>query len=347
MRAHIGTHPTTLAPRSPGTDLVVLAPVYNDWAAVRLLLPALDAELDRSNLRARVVLVDDGSFEPLPDPFITGQLCAISEIRVLRLRRNLGHQRALAVGLAFVQDQVPCDAVVVMDADGEDSPADVPRLVNELTARGGQTIVFAQRIRRSEGFVFTSLYRLYRAAHRVLTGISVQVGNFSVVPSALLDRLVVVSDLWNHYAAAVFQSRLPYTMVPTARGTRLSGRSSMNLVSLVGHGLSAIAVFADRVGVRILIAAIVALCVTVGTIGIALGRWLLTGYAPPIWLPVTAGVALLLIVQTAAAASLFVLHVLFTRAASTFIPARDYQFFVQSHEVVTGIANPAIQAAPR
>jgi hypothetical protein len=323
-------------------ELVVLAPVYNDWAALQLLLPRLDSELARHRLRARVVLIDDASFEPMPQELIHGELDAITEIRVLTLRRNLGHQRALAVGLSYVQERIPCDAVVVMDSDGEDNPADVPRLVAELAAREGRTIVFAQRIRRSEGFTFTFLYRLYRLAHRVLTGIPVQVGNFSIVPSALLDRLVVVSDLWNHYAAAVFHSRLPFTMIPIARGRRLAGRSSMNLVSLVGHGLSAIAVFADRVGVRVLIASIVALCTTVLIASAALGRWILTGEAPPVWLPIVAGVAILLVVQAAAAASLFVLHVLSTRAASTFIPARDYRFFIHSDELVTGPAGAPV-----
>jgi hypothetical protein len=317
-------------------DLVVISPVYNDWSAVQLLLPQLDAELAKHHLSARLVLVDDGSYERPPEQLAARVAGAITEIRILTLRRNVGHQRALAIGLAFVQEQMPCHAVVVMDADGEDNPSDVPRLVAELETRGGRTIVFAQRIRRSEGFVFTSLYKLYRVAHRMLTGISVQVGNFSVIPCSLLDRLVVVSDLWNHYAAAVFQSRLPYTMVPTARGRRLSGRSSMNLVSLVGHGLSAIAVFADRVGVRILISAIVALVATVTVLGVALGRWLLDGSVPPLWLITVAGIAVLLIVQVAAAASLFVLHVLFTRAQSTFIPVRDYRFFIHSDELVAG-----------
>jgi hypothetical protein len=163
-----------------------------------------------------------------------------------------------------------------------------------------------------------------------------------VVPRALLDRLVVVSDLWNHYAAAVFHSRLPYTMLPTPRGRRLAGKSSMNLVSLVGHGLSAIAVFADRVGVRVLIASIIAFCATLLVIGIALGRWALTGNAPPVWLPLVAGVMVLVILQAAVAASLFVLHVLSTRAGSTFIPARDYRFFIHSDELVTGHAGASV-----
>jgi hypothetical protein len=215
-------------------------------------------------------------------------------------------------------------------------------LVAEVAARGGRAIVFAQRIRRSEGFVFTFLYKLYRYAHLWLTGISVQVGNFSVVPRALLDRLVVVSDLWNHYAAAVFHSRLPYEMLPTPRARRLAGKSSMNLVSLVGHGLSAIAVFADRVGVRVLIASIVVFCATLLVVAVALGRWVLTGHAPPIWLPVVAGVMMLVVLQAAVAASLFVLHVLSTRAGSTFIPARDYRFFIHSDELVTGHAGASV-----
>ena len=340
MHDNLDGAPLSKSAATPG-ELVVLTPVYNDWSAVRLLLPLLDAELARQRLKARVVLIDDASFEPRPESLFN-DLDAITEIRVLTLRRNLGHQRALAVGLSYVQERIPCEAVVVMDADGEDNPADVPRLVAEMAAREGRAIVFAQRIRRSEGFIFTFLYRLYRLAHRVLTGIPVQVGNFSIVPSALLDRLVVVSDLWNHYAAAVFHSRLPFTMIPTPRGRRLAGRSSMNLVSLVGHGLSAIAVFADRVGVRVLIASIVALITTLLVVGAALGQWVLTGKAPPVWLPVVAGVALLVVVQAAAAASLFVLHVLFTRAASTFIPARDYRFFIHSDELVAGRAGALV-----
>lgn len=342
MHPKLGDGTTVSESRAFRGELVVLTPVYNDWTAIRLLLPMLDAELSKSGLSARVVLVDDASFEPMPERLIDRDLGAISEIRVLTLRRNLGHQRALAVGLSYVQERVPCEAVVVMDADGEDAPADVPRLVAELVESDGRRIVFAQRIRRSEGFVFTFLYKLYRYAHLVLTGISVQVGNFSVIPRGLLDRLVVVSDLWNHYAAAVFHSRLPYTMLPTPRAGRLAGKSSMNLVSLVGHGLSAIAVFADRVGVRVLIASIVAFCAILLVVGAALGTWVLTGQAPPLWFPIVVGVAVLVVLQAAVAASLFVLHVLSTRAGSTFIPARDYRFFIHSDELVTGHAGASV-----
>ena len=88
----------------------------------------------------------------------------------------------------------------------------------------------------------------------MLTGERVRVGNFSAIPPSLLPRLVAVSELWNHYAAAVFKSRIPYITIPTARGVRYAGQSTMNYVALVTHGLSAMAAFGDRIGVRLLMA---------------------------------------------------------------------------------------------
>jgi hypothetical protein len=323
---------TPVATAAAARHVVVICPVYEDWAAVRLLLPGIGRALAPIASCARVLLVNDGSPTSVPNDLVDESLDTIEEVRVLSLRRNVGHQRALAIGLAYAEANMPCDAVVVMDADGEDDPADIPRLLETMCATRPPSVVFAQRTRRSEGFVFTSLYRLYRSLHHLLTGIPVQVGNFSVIPRGVLDRLVVVSDLWNHYAAAVFQSRIPYTMVPTARARRLSGQSRMNFVSLVAHGLSAIAVFADRVGVRILIAALAVMSTSLAALGGVLLRLLLTGHPPPGWLIAGIVVAVVLTIQTAATAGLFVLQVLFARASSTFIPTRDYPFFVHSDE---------------
>ena len=86
-----------------------------------------------------------------PDIFPSVDPKAIARVDVLRLRRNVGHQRAIAIGLAFIHAHRPCRAVVVMDADGEDRPSDVPRLLARLDAAGDPAIVFAERTRRSSG----------------------------------------------------------------------------------------------------------------------------------------------------------------------------------------------------
>jgi hypothetical protein len=313
---------------SPPFTFAVLIPVYDDWDAVTLLLKRFDAVLESTGLQTRVLLVDDGSNTPIPDELMAVSLEAIRRIDVMTLRRNLGHQRAIAVALAFMDEKVPVDAVVVMDGDGEDAPEDVPRLLAAARQGNGRHIVFAERRRRSESLAFRVLYHAYRWVHLGLTGIPVRVGNFSVVPRVQLQKLVAVSELWNHYAAAVFKARLPRTLVPTTRGHRLSGRSRMNFVSLVGHGLSALSVHAELIGVRMLVLTVLLTLVVCGLLAtvVALKMW--TSLAIPGWATSAAGLLVLVLFQMLAFAIVFIFLVLHARSHPAFLPVRDYGYFV-------------------
>lgn len=313
-----------------GLSLGVLIPVFNDWEAVLLLLPRIDTAMGRYGARVEVLLVDDGSTDPLPGRVTSGSYQAIESVRVLRLRRNLGHQRAIAVGLAFLEDTSAADAVAVMDGDGQDDPEAIPALLDRMTELGNSTIVFAGRRRRAEGLFFRTFYYAYASMHRVLTGFGLRVGNFSVIPRAALRRLVAVGELWNHYAAAVYHSRLPHDRVPTPRAPRVGGKSKMNFIGLVTHGLSAISVYADRVGVRLLVASSAAFA---GVALVVLGAsvWGLMQHGQvPIWIADNIGVVLVLFVQFLLFTLLFCFIVLRSRIHMSFIPHRDYGHFVDS-----------------
>ncbi|HEX2723110.1 MAG TPA: glycosyltransferase, partial [Gemmatimonadaceae bacterium] len=292
----------------------------------------LDRELSSYGAAAEVVLIDDASVTPCPSDLIPDPLDAITQVNVLRLRRNLGHQRALCIGLCAIGGSdryVDSRGVVIMDADGEDKPSDVPRLLERFSSHAGARLIFARRERRSEGFIFTVSYKAYRVLHLILTGIPVRVGNFSVVPRSFLDRLSVVSELWNHYAAAVVHAGLPTDSVPTTRGRRLFGESKMHFVSLIGHGLSAMSVFGDRIGVRSLIATIslgaLLFLALVGTIAASL----LTPIAFPVWAVTATGVIIVLLTQSVILSLAFSMLIHVGRAGTTFLPARDYQWFIE------------------
>lgn len=310
---------------------LVLLPCLDDWESVRALMPLLDGALTRAGLRARILIVDDGSQESPPPDLISATLDAISRVDVLVLLRNLGHQRAICVGLCHVVNDPElreCAGVVVMDADGEDSPDDVPRLIEQFRAARGERAIFARRMRRSEGAAFRFFYWLYRRLHLLLTGIPVQIGNFSVLPVPLARRLTVVSELWNHYAAAAVQSRIPIDQLPAARAPRLAGASRMHFVSLVGHGLGAMSVFADRIGVRALLVTVALMVVfTTGMIAIAAIRFL-TALAIPGWATTAMGIFALLLMQSLLLSLVFVFLIHLGRAGSGFLPAREYSWFV-------------------
>ena len=307
--------------------LTILTPVFNDWQSLGGMLDALDAALDRDAQPAEVLVVDDGSTVPLPGGF--GRFRRISRVEVLHLRRNLGHQRAIAIGLAFIHGERPCEAVLVMDADGQDRPSDVPALVHKLQEVGGRQIVFAARARRSESMFFKICYHGYRALHKVLTGVSVRVGNFSIVPFWALGSLVAVSDLWNHYSAAVFASKLPFTTIPTHRATRIAGDTRMNFFSLVLHGMRALSVFGDVIGVRVLVASSALLAALVIGFAVTFAVQLGGGDRGPGLALFLLGLLLILTVQVVAVGALLIFGALGGRTNGTFLPIRDYRHFVR------------------
>jgi polyisoprenyl-phosphate glycosyltransferase len=309
--------------------LLILIPIFNEWDLLGTLLSRIDAALNAAELDADVVLLDDGSTVEHTDRLKLPDLAAIDTVEILRLARNLGHQRAISIGFAWASENRPGRTIVVMDGDGEDNPADIPKLLQAYEAQRRQKIIFAARTRRMERWQFQVCYRVYQFVHLLLTGYRVRVGNFSVVPPSAVQQLAVISETWNHYAAAVFNSRIPYETVPTPRDRRLGGHSRMNFTALVVHGLSALSVFSHVIGVRLLVLSAGLMLIAFAGLGI---RWLAVGsnHAEPAWLSGMLAWLLATLVQTMILGAAFVLLVLSSRQGTTFIPKRDYRYFVAS-----------------
>lgn len=308
--------------------VVILLPVRDDWLSAAELIYRLDKALVGFLGSFWILMVDDGSLQRAPQGMFQTCYLSVRGIQVLRLRRNLGHQRAIAVGLAHLESTIPCDAVLVMDADGEDTAEGALQLLKAFSEKQGALAIFAERSRRSESFTFQLFYQLYKVVHHGLTGLSVRVGNFSVLPASYLPTLVVTSEIWNHYAATIFRSRLPLSMIPIPRGQRIAGSSGMNFVGLVAHGLSAISVFGDVVGVRLLIGSIAgSLLAGLGILAVVSIR-LFTDRAIPGWATYATGMLAIMMIQLIAIAASFTFFVLSNRSNFGFIPSRDYALFV-------------------
>jgi polyisoprenyl-phosphate glycosyltransferase len=308
--------------------LTLLVPVFNDWAAAELLVERLDSVFGEQALSGRVVLIDDGSLEAVPEQLPKTPPRNLRQVQILSLKTNLGHQRALCVGLVYLGQSDTTGSVVIMDADGEDAPSDINRLLEKFVAEGNRKVIFAARGLRAEGFLFKFFYKLYRMIHRLAVGFDPRFGNFSVLPASFLERLVVSSDLWNHYAAAVVKMKLPYATVSIDRSRRFIGESKMGFVGLVVHGLSAISVFGDTVGVRLLILCGFAGVVTIALIVTALVVKLTTNLGIPGWATYVTGLLLLILSQLVVLSLVFVFVALYSRGQSSFVPIRDCPIYV-------------------
>lgn len=312
--------------------VLFVIPVFNDWTSLAVLLKHLDQKLSEQGISAEILAVDDASTLPSKSALDLIRPTAIEKVYLLKLRRNLGHQRAITVGLAYAEEKCSADMIVVMDSDGEDTPEDVIRLVRTCAASNYQKIIFARRSQRSESRLFKLFYYAYRNIYKLLTGFEIQVGNFSAIPYRLLHRLVVVSETWNHYAAGVLKSKLPYIDIPTRRGYRYHGQSKMNFSALVTHGLSAISVYGEMVGVRLLMATCGLICIATMVLLIVIGIRLMTDLAIPGWTSFLVVALLSIILQAFIISVSFIFLVLIGRNNTGFIPCRDYQYFVLSLE---------------
>ena len=309
-------------------DIVILTAIYNDWETFRPFLKSLDKTLGEASLTARVVVVDDGSSLSTEDGFLeTLDFDAIQQVTAITLTRNMGNQRAVAIGLGYVAKEMDCDFLVIMDSDMEDLPEYVPQLI-ERAGKAGNKIIFAERTRRANQISFKLFYGLYKSLYRLLTGMPISVGNFSAVPGRLVRRIAGISEIWSHFPAGIMRAKVPYEMMSSSRGPRLHGESKMNLVSLVIHGLSGLSVHADVVGVRLLFGVLGLGGFIIFSISIIVLQRIFTDIYMLGWTSQTVLILGSILFQMLIAALLIIFLVLAQKNQRTIIPAHDYVAFI-------------------
>jgi hypothetical protein len=312
-------------------SLIVVTPVYEDVEASSRLFRELSVQFKRDVF---VVAVDDGSVKQ-PLNISSLQNSGIDGV-VLKLRRNVGHQRAIAIGLGYVSEYIQAEQkVVVMDSDGEDLPSTIPDLLNQLAA-GDVDVVVAQRKSRVETFRFKAFYAVYKLFFSMMTGRAISFGNFMALKASSVKRLVAMQELSIHVAGAVLASKLRTAVCPLDRGERYAGQSKMNFVGLVLHGFKGLMVFAEDVLVRVGIAC--ALIATLSVIGaIAAIMLKLLGFSTPGWFSVALGILVLMLLQTGALA-LMTLMLTGVIRSGTVATAMAYHDFVESvTETISGV----------
>ncbi|HWO46749.1 MAG TPA: glycosyltransferase [Solirubrobacterales bacterium] len=229
----------------------IVTPVYRDVDSFELLRERLLEVLGADAAEARFVVIDDtaGQDEEIE------RLAPYEDVTVLRPPFNLGHQRAIVYALRKILPRVgDDDAVVTLDADGEDQPGDLPRLLAPL--RGGEhlqrKVVLALRTKRRESLGFKVFYRLFRLLFRSLTGTTVRSGNFAAMPGSIAKRVLLHPTFDLAYSSAILAIDVPVEYVPCERGERYKGRSKMTYGRLAMHGLRMLMPFTDRIAIRAL-----------------------------------------------------------------------------------------------
>ena len=94
------------------------------------------------------------------------------------MKKNKGHARCIAFGIKYLSKKNDYDHLVIMDGDGEDQPEELVWLVNTAIENKDKSVV-AVRIKRSEGFIFKSMYEIHKFLTYLFTGRLIKFGNYS------------------------------------------------------------------------------------------------------------------------------------------------------------------------
>ncbi|HEY9704973.1 MAG TPA: glycosyltransferase [Allocoleopsis sp.] len=302
--------------------IYVVIPVYNDWTSVFKLIQEIRLCI---NYDMHFVIVDDSSSD-YHDFEKFNQI--ESELTIVKLTRNLGHQKAISIGLSFASNFSNLEYAAVMDCDGEDRPSDLQKIINKC--KDVNKIVFAQRAKRSEGAWFKVFYFLYRLAFKLFTGRTIHFGNFCVIPKPYLEQVVNLSEIWSHFSGGIVRSGVPYFLIPTSRGTRYFGNSKMNFLRLVLHGFSAVSVYADLMALRLMLFSVMLSIGSILGLFIVLFIKFFTDYAIPGW----ATFSLLALFTVLILSVFFCFTLLFNLLAiknqRSVIPIVDYKDYIKS-----------------
>lgn len=306
-------------------DTLVIAPYFEDDAADQFVDDLSNSIGENDYL----IIVDDGSIDrPFNIEILREKKLSAT---LLKLKRNVGHQTAIACGLSEAVAKLDFKRLVVMDSDGEDRPHAIKVLVDALEKNQGCDIVAAARKSRVESWRFKSFYWVYQLIFKIFVGRSIRFGNFLAMTPSAASRLAGLNETGMHIAASAMNSRLRIKEVMIDRGARYSGSSKMNLVSLTLHGLRSVMVFAETVLVRITLFCAAAATIIVSAM-FAMIILKLSGLAIPGWFSTVSGILLLLLFQVGVLTLLVLLSAGNLRSSSS--RSNDYQELIASrHEV--------------
>lgn len=211
------------------TPVTIITPCYNEGATVIKFLENLENVLASLTLPFYVVVVNDCSDDDTPDllrqfRFRTRQLT----LKLINLKVNVGHQEAIYQGLLFARD-LNSQYFIVMDADGEDSPAVIPALLDQSQA----DIVHVVRGKRNESVLFRVCYECYKIMFRLFTGKQMNYGNFCLINRPVLEQ--AVRSTFSHFAAFLAKQRCTKQYIVAQKEIRLGGHSKMGFGALMHH----------------------------------------------------------------------------------------------------------------
>ena len=218
--------------------------MFNDWKSLNKLLNQLNKVFKNyNNLRTEVLIVNDRSTDKIN--IKKENFSSIKKISIITLNKNLGSQKAIAVGLVYLKKRKKDSLVTIMDGDGEDDPFQIDAMLKEAK-KSRNFIITSNRKKRKESIIIRVLYRIHLIVTFVFTFKWISFGNFTTFNSKNITKILSTNESWYAYSSCVIKN-CKIKRLYAKRKRRYFDKSKLNLLALLEHSLRVNAVFFPKV----------------------------------------------------------------------------------------------------
>ena len=174
---------------------LILVPVYNDWKNLSKLISKVN-HIFKHHLKNNfhLIITNDCSTQDYNVKKL--KLSQVEKIHKISLKHNVGSQRALAIGIKYIFLNFKKKfRIIIMDTDGQDNPKGILKMIN-VADKDKRFSVAANRGQRSEALWFKICYEIYCYFILIFSFKKIRFGNFNIILSEHLGKLLKNSDLW-------------------------------------------------------------------------------------------------------------------------------------------------------
>jgi dolichol-phosphate mannosyltransferase len=216
----------------------IVIPLFNEEDNIPELYRRLTKVMSGLGEPYELIFINDGSRDQSLE--LLKNLCNLdSNVRVINLTRNFGHQRAISAGLEYTRGQ----AVIVMDGDLQDPPEVIPDFINKW--REDFQVVYAIREKRKEHFLKRFLYHMFYLIINTIsrTDMPLDAGDFCLMDRCVVNELVILPEK-NRFVRGL-RSWVGFRQIGLAyeRDARFAGKSKFTLNKLVSLALDGLISF--------------------------------------------------------------------------------------------------------
>ncbi len=225
-------------------NFIILTPTFNDWKSLSKLLFEIEKNIAGLKGNFRTLVINDAS--TLKPKLNLKNVKHLRKIKIITLKKNLGSQKSICLGLKYLKKKKTKAIITIIDSDGEDDPKKIKTLIN-LAKKNPNSIITANRLKRTENIFFKFLYKLHLLITFLLTGRYIDFGNYCSFNSSNLKKLLSNANLWLACSAGIKKNCGSLKSYYMSRRKRYFDSSKAKFSFLFEHSLNIISVFKSDV----------------------------------------------------------------------------------------------------